>query len=411
LRIESVSAGDAALEWFILFVIVPAILVPVVLLCGFAGCGVTLSITPEISVVPPTGLHATISESLRGIVLVWKNNEPDAARFEVRRTETRPPFHPPATPELLPDVITAPIFVDKTAAPGLTFKYQVRVFNSVGTASDFSNESSATMFPASPVVTATPKDVDQIDLSWAAPTNASIEHRSPPGSGTFVKIHEGPPPFEHKGLAPNSSHEYQVTAVVDGVSDFVPLQVASLPSVKQETTRSWEPYLSTSTAPLNPNGGVNAAGSCIVQRITGVMLAQPKQSIRISLKGVPGQMTKLTNVCISNALPATSTQPWDAADEPVDVTFAGKKGLTLLNDQVVASDKIRFALAPGKDLLIAIDVVVPTPSAAQPVQRRTVSGMTAYTKGNAAEASSQDRSQGYNDIDNSVYCIETIEVA
>ncbi len=401
------------MEWFILLVLVPAILVPVVLLYGFAGCGTQLVVDEDTSTaIVPTGLHATVSDLLRGIVLVWTNKEPDPARFEVRRTEQRAPLQPPATPELLPDVITATVFVDKIAAPGLTFKYEVRVFNSTGGASDFSDASNATMFPAPPVLTAVVKDIDQIDLSWTPPTLARVEHRSPPSVGAFVKIHEGATPFPHKSLTPNSQHEYQAIAFVDGVSDSNPHRVSSLPSAPaQATTRSWEPYLSTSANALNPTGGVNAAGSCIVQRITGVLLTQPKQSIRISLRGVAGQSTKLTNVCISNAVLAGAVQPWDATDAPVDVTFAGMKGVILLNDQIVASDKIRFAVAPGKDLLIAFDVVAPVPNAPQLVQRRTLTGMTAYVKGSAAEASSQDRSQGYNDIDDSVYCIETIEVA
>ena len=78
------------LDWLILILLVPAILVPVVLLWGFAGCGFTAGAA---GLVPPTNLVAT-GTGANTIHLTWddsNSNSPSSFRIErTREGETIP---------------------------------------------------------------------------------------------------------------------------------------------------------------------------------------------------------------------------------------------------------------------------------------------------------------------------------
>src|ERR1700687_569192 len=58
------------MEWFILLMLLPAVLVPVVLLCGLAGCefhgGIVSIAAPTVTPSPRNVDHITVS---------WQNNE------------------------------------------------------------------------------------------------------------------------------------------------------------------------------------------------------------------------------------------------------------------------------------------------------------------------------------------------
>ena len=64
------------MEWFVLIFLVPLVLVPIVLLCGFAGCGIDTVASgtgPAPGVEAPSDLHAKAT-GVDTIELTWQNN-------------------------------------------------------------------------------------------------------------------------------------------------------------------------------------------------------------------------------------------------------------------------------------------------------------------------------------------------
>jgi hypothetical protein len=238
----------------------------------------------------------------------------------------------------------------------------------------------------------------------------------PPAPVTFdVEINATDPPdqtiaqgitdsfFEHTGLQEDATFLYRVRAIRTSDqqhSIWVPEPPLSA------TTLSFETILETTTNPPSPPAGVNLAGGCIVQRIPGATITRGGTLVRITLVGLPNQTTQLSAVTISQTLPTSAPQPWDAADIPVAVTFGGT-AVSLQNGVPVVSNIISYPVTQGQDLLIAFNVS----PASQNVLRRGVTGAVGYTRNNTAEAATQDRSAGYGTNNDLMYCIERIEVA
>ena len=104
------------MEWLVLVLVVPAILIPVVLLWGFAGCGAYI-IGPAVRA--PSNLRATgISESV--ISLTWDDSNSAPVSFEVERTKEGE-----SVPEVLSSTTT---FDDEGLEEATTYFYTVRAF-------------------------------------------------------------------------------------------------------------------------------------------------------------------------------------------------------------------------------------------------------------------------------------------
>jgi hypothetical protein len=110
------------MDWLILVLVTPLIVVTLVLLRGFAGC----KFDPQIVTTPlaPQSLVAT-PISVSEISLTWDNPETRPVRFEIQRAKDGAPFEVLAT-------VDNPPFVDPTNLqppapldPGITFNYQV----------------------------------------------------------------------------------------------------------------------------------------------------------------------------------------------------------------------------------------------------------------------------------------------
>ena len=75
------------MEWFVLIFLVPLIVVPIVLLCGFAGCGIDTCATgggPTPSLAAPSALHAKAT-GVDTIELAWQNNTGSPTNFAIER--------------------------------------------------------------------------------------------------------------------------------------------------------------------------------------------------------------------------------------------------------------------------------------------------------------------------------------
>ena len=302
------------MEWLLLFLMVPAVVIPVVLLFGFAGCRQILGFEDPVLVVADPQFPRVESMGLNHIRVAWDY------------------LIPP------PEAVTFEVEINSFDPPGQTIESEIP------------------------------------DLF-----------------------------LQHTGLQEGQAFFYRVRAVRSNdqhASHWVPDPPLSA------TTLSFETVFETTTNPPNPVAGVVAAGNGVVQRINGAAITRGGTFVKVTLAGLPNQVTQLAAVTISHPVATNAPQPWDSADPPVALTFGGA-AVTLQNGVPVVSDILSFPVKQGEDLLIAFDVSV----ASQNVLRRGVTGAQAYRRTNSAEAATQDRSAGYGTENNLVYCIERIEIA
>ena len=77
------------MDWLVLVLLVPLILIPVIYLAGFAGCNWFFGIEPTIPYPPPNApsdLEATAT-GIDRIHLSWTDNSTDATHFRIRRSD------------------------------------------------------------------------------------------------------------------------------------------------------------------------------------------------------------------------------------------------------------------------------------------------------------------------------------
>jgi hypothetical protein len=211
-------------DWLVLIFLVPFILVPIVLLCGFAGCGLTVKGTGVFDQVP-SNLNATASGT-DTINLSWKDNSVSPSVFIVERG-------PPGPGGAIKNNVNGATFVDHPPNEGTTFFYDVRATAGVdGHPTAPSNTVLVTTFPAAPTnLVATLIGPNQVQLSWnnasATATKFSLEHRLNPTSG-WTGIYKGTaktsPPTP---LTPAGTDEYRVFAIVDGYDNNVSKEIPS----------------------------------------------------------------------------------------------------------------------------------------------------------------------------------------
>src|SRR3954451_7229882 len=132
------------MSWFLLFLLIPLVLVPVVLLCGFAGCAeiADLGHGPGPSPAAPSNLIAKTAGASR-ISLSWRDNSGGTANFVVDRTTIAPDGS--SSLSQVGGKLPGIFFVDTGLAEGTTFLYQVKSVDSSGQlSSDGSNYAIAT---------------------------------------------------------------------------------------------------------------------------------------------------------------------------------------------------------------------------------------------------------------------------
>src|SRR2546425_3055869 len=172
------------MDWLILVLVTPVIIVAVVLLYGFVGCGTILDISEDDNTAPPKGVTNLNAKALGvdKIILSWLNDLPDVAKYDILRSDKTPPLVPlqPVALIPLPGDVTSTLFIDPPPgsaplASGTSFLYQVRALNFAGVpiAGGLSNEARATTLPTAPVLDAVPVGVDKIRVTWTKPTGAT----------------------------------------------------------------------------------------------------------------------------------------------------------------------------------------------------------------------------------------------
>jgi len=407
------------MEWLILIFLVPLILVPIVLLCGFAGCSsfgtsddpvaptATTTPTPT-KTTAPTNFTATANGTDK-IALAWQHTSP-TAKFTVTRTAPDPKV-------LATDTLDHSL-PDAGLNDGTDFFYTLTAKDGIDDPSDPIG-AKATTKPNPPTnLVALPEDVTHIVLTWnhvtKSPKNITFKIKdtvktAPPTeiSPTVAKAPTDPNYTYSHTVDVGSEHEYQVTAVVDGFANSVAQQVMSDPSDPSSAIASWRTVYDH---PLTLNEG-GFAGSTIVQRIDAAHLigVGSQSKVRVTLRGSLAAAAAdlvINKVTISEA--AAAGQAWNSIAPITQLRFGNKFDVTIPANTQKLSDKTDYTLVAGKDLVIAFDITSGPLGKLVPF-----AGPNMYSKPNVAEAMvtiPPNRAAGYTAHNNSVYIVEKIEV-
>jgi hypothetical protein len=129
-------------EWLLLVLLVPAVVVPLVLLGGFAGCSILYDPDNLPDPQPPDPPTITSAEgtSVTAVRLEWSHPNPGPFTFRIERTAEGQPASPPV------DVPASP-FEDMGLSEGTTYFYRVAAIRTADAASSaFSAPASASTF-------------------------------------------------------------------------------------------------------------------------------------------------------------------------------------------------------------------------------------------------------------------------
>ena len=409
------------MDWLILIVAVPAIIVPVVLLYGFSGCG--LDAAPycagdeECNIgehcdddtcyadaerpSQPVSLSAR-AEDDQHILLNWTNTEPAATGFKLERSVENGPWEEvtATTPSPVDPANTRDDSAD--LKEGVTYFYQVSACIGAcipGTSSLPSDTSAATVLPATPSdLQANVANANEIDLKWnnrsAAATEFSLVDQLSEiyrGTGTtYAHMNPGP-----------GVHSYQVSAVVlNGYEDNVQQDVFSDPSAVVSAAIFTPAFTAPPGTPSTDQSGVE--GFCIVQRLASSLLLQGGTTVSLTLRGSTTGSLTLDRITISRV--AAAGDPYDSAADLVTVATA----VTLAPNTPQAIAPFGYILDATQDLLIAFDVSS-TPGQGN-LRYGPLAGADSYASA-THEAQVLDRATGYGPAIGNLYLIERIDVA
>ena len=420
------------MDWLILILSVPAILIPLVLLFGFAGCGQAAGFCTEdrdcpngtqcidgscfaVGVDDPPPFPPSVPENLAAIArddqsvsLTWTNTDPAVTGFRIERAPEDGAFVAIPAPA---DLSAASATDTSGLQEGVTFIYRVRALLGQE-ASEPSDTSSATVFPATPVNLVATAAGFGIDLSWTnastVATEFSLERRVL--GGTFSEILPGPGTSttfsdtgsDIGGLSGGTTYEYQVFAKIDGFENSQPQVVKSLASATRSATTL--AFTAAFTGALTTDQPGNE-GVCLVQRLNQSLLAPNVTGTQVGLvlRGSTAGSLTLDNIFISKV--GNTGDPYDA--EPTDLTLVASN-VTIPPNTTRTVGPVNYALDPNQDLLVAFDISS-TPNEGS-LRFATLLNGDAFQNLATAEAGVPDRTSGYIASQNALFLIEKIEV-
>lgn len=416
------------MHWLILLLLVPVILVPMVMLCGFAGCGTLLELVDE----TPAPTEFTATAGTNKIDLAWKHTSA-TAKFTVQRTAPLPSVK-------IADQIMAFSVPDTALNDGTDFAYSLTATDG-GAVESFAVTVQATTLPNPPTnLTATPEAVDKIKLKWNHVTkstkNVKFIVNDTLGPGAIVVLPANATPVDAttftsvQAVAAGSKHQYQIAAEVARFDDS-PTSPRKVDSDLSTPPVPGEPLpgnpVAFQAAPGTSTNQPGVQGFCIVQLISQALLQGGGTTVKITLRGTdparpnPGPLT-IDRIYISQVDHLPGKDPYDPlasgpsglmkvvnidppfSDQPVKLAPGESKTLT-----------VAYTLVQTEVLLIAFDI---NPTAGQGnVRFSTQSGAVSYSKGPPSpgqavtEAALPDRTPGYIPANNNLYLIEKIEVS
>jgi hypothetical protein len=387
------------MDWLIV-IAVPIVLLLIVVLFGFAGCGFP---NPSFY-TPPSNLQAKATGPKR-VELTWLDFMNGTMGYFVERMDFG------QTLRTQVGKVSMGSFNDETPSlsDASSYSYVVRLDS---TANAETNVVSVTTPPLPPTgLTAAASGSSAINLSWAAGKAGLVyivEHRPAGTGGGFAQIPVGGAiTFSHTGLAAGTSREYRIVAAIAGVSG----EVRSEPSTSVTATTAGAPappppgtWKQAFAATLTTNPP-ERDGQTVVQRIAQPLENSGASKVRVTLRGSTTATLVLDRVTISEAAAGGGAKQWDSAAAPVTLTGPGGAVITIPASTAVVVEG-NYVLNAAKDQLIAFDINTP----AGAVRSGTRNGATAFARAAVHEAGVQIRSTGYGANNNAVFMVEKIEV-
>lgn len=162
--------------WLLLILLVPVVLIPVVFLAGFVGCGFQHGAISPSPPSAPSNLTAT-AVSTTQINLTWMETDVTVTSFRIARSESGgTPIDPTtsANPAPAPGAVPLQWSDHDGLTPGTEYEYQVfATASSTGLESAGSNTAQATTFPLPPLPTAydTPLTTDDTGFEGSTIVN------------------------------------------------------------------------------------------------------------------------------------------------------------------------------------------------------------------------------------------------
>jgi hypothetical protein len=166
------------------------------------------------------------------------------------------------------------------------------------------------------------------------------------------------------------------------------------------------------------NDQENAEGYCLVQRIEAVRLLWNGGLVKLTLRASSASNAYIDRVYISRPDPAGD--PYDSGADLTPVwtipfVIPANQAVTLpdlklLPDNVVGLPYVYYNLDEGQPLLIAVDFSDAPPSGVRYTDALPPGEAVAYYQA-GAHAAELDRTGPWNEIANSVYLIEKIEIS
>jgi hypothetical protein len=253
-----------------------------------------------------------------------------------------------------------------------------------------------------PTVTADPKNVDHITVSWQntdpkTALNYRFVRTGPVGDdrnidGTITAV-------EDTGLGAATDYAYQVsTTTSDGTSELSTAVMAS----------TFQPAFQVD--PVAPTSQPGFAGDfCFVQRISAGKLLAGGGKAGIKVRGAINHNVTVNRIYISRV--AGGGNLWDSAGDLTKVmdSLLGDSPLMLQDDETKDLDPVPYNLDKNQDLIVAFDFTAT--SGADTI--RVVSplfGVTSYFKAGVQQASVPIRETGYSTGPSQIYLVVTIGV-
>jgi hypothetical protein len=386
------------MEWFYLALLAPFVLVPVVLLFGYAGCG-SFGVEHEL----------TLTHTVDGttVTLTWTAGPGGTARYRISRGEEGGDIG---------TIFTAPSTQTRYADSGRTeltkYFYTVVALNGENDGVADSNQLEVEIPVLAPSnLKAVATETNKVHLTWTnhpeTRVNRNVIRRHRIGTTDYVDADiaraEG-----HDDTTPSAATEfaYQIAGRLDeagtsATSIFVPQTPVN---VESTTTPPPPPPVENpilvfpATPTAAPNRNSPNAGDCIIQRFPQEQLLTGGNKLRVTFRAAPGGLGfKIVTV----SQPARSG---DAFDSHTDLkTIATNLDLSTTQPTVRTID---YVLDPGEDLLIAFDIkddagMVPIVDG--------VAGCTIYQQDSTEQASRMDRS-GFLTFANALVIVEKLEV-
>lgn len=198
---------------------------------------------------PPSGLAVAVS-SASSLTLNWTDNSSDELGFKIERKTGAGGVYGQI------DTTGAGIttYTDSGLTEGTTYTYRVRATNAGGD-SAYSNESSATIWPAAPSgLSASPASASQVNLSWidnsAGETGFKIERKTGAG-GTYSQIAvttDNATAYSDAAVTASTTYVYRVKAFNAG----------------GDSAYSGEGAATTPAPPAGGGGGGGGGGGCFI---------------------------------------------------------------------------------------------------------------------------------------------------